>query len=492
MAKKEEKEHGKKVTFNIDKDVNFSEWYSDIVDKAELADLRYNLKGFVVFRPWSVMVMEKMYDILEQDLQQRGHVPAWFPSLIQDENLKKEARHVEGFSPEVFWVQGKGEEQGLRFAMRPTSETAMYPMYALWIRGYKDLPLKIYQRGQVWRYETKATRPFIRSREFYWIEAHDCFASEEEARKQVHEDIEITANLMHALAIPILHLKRPEWDKFAGALETYAADSLMPDGRMIQQPSTHLLGQNFAKAFGILFKDKEGKENYVWQTCFGPAVSRIFASLISVNGDSKGLILPFIVAPVQVIIIPIFSDQTKAKVVKKCEEISKSLNKEGIKTKIDMKEVSPGEKFFFWEMKGVPLRLEIGEKELNGKITLFLRDNKTRTQVSEKNIAETLMNQGLELDERLRKKNEKWFKESIVDCKTQNDIKKAIEDKKIARCNFCSINNDGGKCAAVVEKQLAGFVRGSLASRQEKTFSDGKCVICGKKANAVVYIGKSY
>ena len=494
MKKKEEKtETSKKITFSIKKEEQFSEWFSDIIEKAELADLRYNVKGFVVFRPWAVRCMEIMYDLLEQELQALGHQPAWFPAVIPERNFKLEGEHIKGFSPQVFWItEAAGTQLEEKLALRPTSETAMYQMYGIWIRSYKDLPFKLYQRAQVWRYETKATRPFIRSREFYWIEAHDCFATEQEAEKQVLEDIGITEKVMHkSLGIPFLPLKRPEWDKFPGAVYTIGSDALMPDGKVIQQPSTHLLGQGFAKTFGIRFKDSDGKEKYVWQTCYGPAVSRIFASVIAVHGDDKGLVLPSLLAPIQTIIVPIYRNENKENVLKKAREIETELRSAGIKVKVDDSDKSPGEKFFFWEMKGVPLRIELGEKEIESKkFTVFLRDIKTKKIVDEKTLAKEIIQEGQELDERLRKKADEWFKEKIADCKSNDDIKKALADKKIARCNFCSIDKDGESCAEIVEKELGASVRGARHDKHEK--AAGKCIICGKPAKQVVYIAKSY
>lgn len=483
----------KKTTFNIDKEKDFSDWFSTVIERAELADLRYNVKGFVVFRPWAVIAMEKMYDLLEQDLKEKGHQPTWFPSVIPERNFKTEAEHVKGFSPQVFWVTEAADTKlKEKLALRPTSETAMYQMYSIWIRSYRDLPFKIYQRAQVWRYETAATRPFIRSREFYWIEAHDCFITKQEAEAQVKEDISMTEKLMHQkLGVPFLPLRRPDWDKFPGAVYTIGSDSLMPDGKAIQQPSTHMLGQGFAKVFNIKFKDEKGKEQYVWQTCYGPAISRIFASVIAVHGDNKGLILPFCIAPIQVIIVPIFTAKNKVEVMKKVQEIEKKLNGVGIKAHTDDKNVSPGEKFFFWEMKGVPLRLEIGEQEIKKKqLTIFLRDLKTRKKIKEEEIIKQIESEGSELNKRLRQKADDWFKKSIVNVKNIKELKKALQEKKIARCNFCSIAKDGEKCAGVIEKQLIARVQGVRHDIKEQ--AKGKCIVCGKQAKEVVYIAKSY
>ena len=229
----------KKVTFNISKENNFSDWYSEIVEKANIADIRYNVKGFVVIREWGALAIENMYQLYEQALQRTGHMPVIFPTVIPEANFKKESGHVEGFTPQVFWLQEVGEE---KLALRPTSETAFYQMYNLWIRSWRDLPLRLYQRANVFRYETKATRPLIRGREFYWLESHDAFATKKEAEEQVQEDIRMTDSVMHKVfGVPFLPLKRPQWDKFPGAEYTIGSDSIMPDGKIIQQPSTHLL-----------------------------------------------------------------------------------------------------------------------------------------------------------------------------------------------------------------------------------------------------------
>ncbi len=477
----------KKVTFNIDKKKNFSEWFSEIVKDAELADLRYNIKGFLVFRSWSVLAMEQMYKYYEEVLQDKGHLPLFMPSLIPESNFKKEASHVEGFSPDVFWVDsaGKGKKFDERYALRPTSETAFYQMYSYWIRSYKDMPFKRYQRAQVWRCEGEATRPFIRSREFHWIEAHDAFSSLEEAEKQVIEDMNITKKVVHDFfGVPFIFFKRPEWDKFPGAVYTFAADGLMPDGKVIQLPSTHLLGQNFSKPFNVKFKDKNGEEDYAYITCYGPAISRIFASLISVHGDDCGLVFPFEVAPYQVVIVPIVNN-------KKLINLSKKIKKElkGYRVFIDDSDKRMGEKFYYWEMKGVPLRIELGERELKKKeISLFRRDLRKRKSVKLKNVVKAVEKEGRALSRNLISKADKEFNGSIVNVKKFSDLKKF--KGKIARANFCSISKEGEKCAEKIEKESLASVRGIKVDKKEK--ANGKCIVCGKKASEVVYIGKSY
>ncbi len=473
-----------KISFSRKKEENFSNWYSEILEKAEVTDIRYNVKGFVILRPLGAMLVEKMYELWESELQNRAHLPVFFPAVIPEENFKKEAEHIKGFSPDVFWLKEIGEG---KLALRPTSETAFYQLYSLWIRSWRDLPLKLYQRANVFRYETKATRPLIRSREFYWIESHDCFSSKEEAEKQVQEDISITEKVMHqSLGIPFLALRRPSWDKFPGAEYTIGSDVLMPDGKVIQQPSTHLLSQGFSKSFDIKFKDEKGNENYVWQTCYGPAMSRILSSLIAIHGDDSGLVLPFCISPIQVIIVPIYKSQNKERILKKAAELKDGLKKKGIRAELDNTEKTPGEKFYSWELRGIPLRIELGEKELKGKLTLFLRDIKEKIKISIKNVKK----EGEKLDERLKEKADRKFKNTVSDCKTIEDIKNALKQKKIARCSFCSIGEKGEKCAETVEKELSAFVRGVLHNKKEK--ASGNCIFCKKKAEEVVYIARSY
>jgi prolyl-tRNA synthetase len=469
------------------KEENFSEWYSQVIDKAEIVDLRLGIKGFIVIRPWGASVIEKIYNLYEEELQKKNHKLTIMPSVITESNLKKEASHIQGFTPEVFWLKTeKGEE---KLALRPTSETLYTPMFALWIRSHRDLPLKLYQKGSVFRYDTKATRPLIRGREFNWIESHNAFATKRDAEKQVQEDIQITEKIMHQeLGIPFLPIKRPEWDKFAGAEYTIGSDVLMPDGKVIQQPSTHLMGQKFSKAFNAKFKNEKGKEDYLWTTAYGPAMSRILVSVISTHGDNKGLVLPFQLSPIQVVIIPIYTKKNKAKIIKYSREIKSKLK--NYRVQIDEREYSPGWKFNEWELKGVPFRIEAGEKEIKNKsLTLFTRDTGKKEKITLKNLSK-LKNLGKAYDARLEKKAEKFLKSRIINCKTKEQVKKAMKDGKIARINWCSLDKKGLKCAEYIEKEINAEVRGILANKREKP--TGKCVICNNPAKEVVYVAKSY
>jgi prolyl-tRNA synthetase len=475
----------------VKKSENFSEWYSQVVQKAELADIRYNVKGFLVHQAWSVKIMKKIRDFFEEELEKKGHEPVWFPAVIPESFLKKEKQHAE-FSADVFWVTEAGEKfEKLeeKLALRPTSETAMYTMFSLWIRSWRDLPLKTYQSCQVWRYES-VTRPFIRGREFYWIESHNVFATEKEALKQVKEDMETTKNVMYEkCAIPFLFFKRPEHDKFKGAVNTFAADSMMPDGRAIQLPSTHFLGQNFSKAFGIKFIDKDEKTKYAWQTCYGPAFWRILGALIAIHGDDKGLILPPEIAPIQVIIVPILGKNDR-KVVEKARKVEKILKENGFEVKLDdRKEYTPGWKYNYWELKGVPLRIEVGPRDVKKKqVVVARRDTGEKIVVKDGKLVKSLSELLKQIQSNLIKKAEKFFKENLHEAEDFETLKKILKE----RGGFVRVNWCGSKeCADYIKAETeGGTIRGTLFGKKEKVF--GKCVWCGKEAKEVVYIAKSY
>ena len=484
------KENQSKTGITAKKSENFSEWYTQVLQKAEITDIRLGIKGFITIRPWGTLMIEKLYDMFEKELQEKNHLPVIMPSVIPESNLKKEASHIQGFTPEVFWLKTEDNEEKL--ALRPTSETVFTPMFALWIRSHRDLPLKLYQRGSVFRYDTKATRPLIRGREFQWIECHDAFATKKEAEEQVQEDIDTTKKILYEqLGIPFLPIKRPSWDKFAGAEYTIGSDVLMPDGKLIQQPSTHFMGQKFSKVFDAKFRTEEDKEDYLYTTAYGPAMSRILVSVISTHGDNLGLVLPFNISPIQTVIIPIYTIKNKSKIEKYSKSIFTKLKSLGVSVKLDSREdYSPGWKFHEWELKGVPFRIEVGEKEFKGKkFTLFTRDIASKESLSLGKL-NSVRKLGEKYDKRLKIKADNNMKGKIVNCKTKEDIKKAVKEGKIARVNFCSIEKEGEKCAEHVEKEIGAEVRGTLADKNEK--SSGNCVICNTKAKYVVYIANSY
>lgn len=473
------------------KEKDFSEWYTQIIQKCELADLRYNIKGFLVFQPWSVLSMEKMYKILEKKLKQKGHKPYWFPTLIPKSNFKKESDHLKGFDPELFWATKAGNKKLEEpLGLRPTSETAFYQMFNLWIRSYKDLPFKAYQRANIFRCETKATRPFLRSREFYWIETHCVNSTKEKAFEQVKEDMQTNLEILHDVyGLPFIFFERPEWDKFPGALRTFASDVLNPDGKVVQQPSTHLISPEFSKAFNIKYKDKDGKEKFAYTTCYGPAISRIFASVIITHGDNKGLRFPWEIAPINIVIVPI--ELENKKIILKAEELKNKLSKFA-DIEIDCSDKRPGEKFNYWEMKGVPIRIDLGEKDLKNKqITLFRRDLNKKEIFPEEKVISKIKEISKQFSKNLINQADKIFENRIKKVNNLEELKKAITQGKIAKCNYCSTNKDGEKCANIIKEKTKGAeIRGTRLDEKEKVSEN--CIICGKPAKEIVYIAKAY
>jgi prolyl-tRNA synthetase len=494
QTKKETADQEEIVTFHYDKVDDFSNWFTEINKRAELSDQRYGVKGLVVFRAWTTVTLKIMYRLLEEDLERHGHLPVIFPALVPESNLTKEAEHVEGFAPEVFWCTRSGADTIFEepLALRPTSESAMYPMYALWIRSWRDLPFKRYQSVAIWRYDTKMTRPFLRGREFYWIEAHDVFATAKEAEDQVLEDLAITKNFVEGhLAMPILVLIRPQWDKFPGADYTVAGESILPDGRFIQNSTSHMLGDNFAQAYGVKYVDENEEEQYAQQTCFGPGISRMYGALSIMHGDDEGLILPFDLAPVQIIIIPIPKKGAKQVVEERCRELEATIRKAGFRVHLDNTEKRPGDKYYYWEMRGVPLRVEIGNREVqNNTATIFRRDLRTRETIPLDALLKTVRQSGKAVTKELWDRAKRHFDNSFENADTFEEICDLIEQQKAARISFCTLEMKGLTCAEKVKDATGADIRGVKLGEDEKPW--GPCPMCGEPATVVAYVGKQY
>ncbi|MBI5064913.1 proline--tRNA ligase [Candidatus Woesearchaeota archaeon] len=479
---------------------NFSEWYSQICGEtgAKLVDLRYDVQGFIVHRPWSMRVLRKIYSFFEEEVEKDNHEPMLFPTVIPEEHLLKEKEHA-GFTPEVFWVEYAGDKKlEKRLALRPTGETQIYPLYSLWIRSYNDLPLKGYQSRITTFRNEMTTRPFLRGREFMFFETHDVFETHDEAVSQIKKDLIMMKNTIRdKLKIPFLFFQRPKWDVFKGADETFTSDSILPDGKRIQVSSTHDLGHNFAKAFNVQFVGKDGKRSYAFQTCFGPGIWRIFGTMIAIHGDDQGLMLPFCVAPVQVVIIPItFVKDPEAS--KKVLELSKKLESElknlNYSVLVDLTNKTPGFKFNEWEMKGVPIRIEIGPRDLEqNQVTVSARTSKEKLAVKINELKNKLPELAEQNDKVLEETAIKYFKDNIKNAKTLDEVKSIIKDHRgFVRIPFCSVMLDGKKCAEKLKTETNGVdVCGFLFEKEEKLASSDTCAVCGKKATKIVYAAKS-
>ncbi len=488
---------------DIDKYKNFSDWYNEIIKEAKLCDLRYNIKGFIVIMPWAMKSIDQIYKFYDVEFEKTTHQPAFFPSLIHEKSFGAEKEHVEGFIPEVLWVTEAGDKKlGERYALKPTGEAAIYPMYALWVNGLSDLPIKIYQKGWVWRHETKATKPFIRGREFLWIEAHDVFATSKEAEKQVEEDAGMAKKVIwEKLGIPFIMFKRPQWDKFAGAVDTFAADTLMPDGRVLQIASTHLLGQNFSKAYGIRYMNEKNEPVFAWQTCYGPGVNRIYAAMVAVHGDNKGMVIPYEAAPVQVAIIPIIRKGSEEKVLSEAKKLEKRLAKIA-RVHLDARDATPGFKFNHWEMRGVPIRIEIGERDIaSGSVVLATRDDGKKENVKHADLENAVIDAGGKVSERLAAKASEKFLKNLDSAKTLEEMAGKIDDGKIVKIPFCSQDMEGEKCAKELKEKHACDIRGTVFiffNSEKCEFEstdvphDEKCVNCGKPAKVHVYAARQY
>lgn len=493
MAKNE-----KKIGITAKKDENFSEWYTQIIgpEGAELADVRYGVQGFIVHMPWAFKILRKIYEYLEYEVENDGHEPFLFPTVIKKENLEKEAEHA-GFAPDVFWVTEAGTKKLEEpVALRPTGETQIYPMYNLWIRSYSQLPYKRYQSRITTFRNEMTTRPFLRGREFMFFETHNVYASHDDAMKQIESDMNIMKRVYwDKLKIPHIFFIRPQWDKFRGADDTYVSDTLMPDGRRNQLSSTHDLGTNFAKAYNIKFVDKDEKKKYAYQTCFGPGIWRIMAALIGIHGDDKGLVLPFDIAPYQIVIVPIiFSDATKNKnVMKKCIEIKKKLS--DYRVFFDDSDNTSGWKYYHWEMKGVPLRIEIGPKDVENDQVVIVNRTGEKSFVDDKNVIKGIKSAAEKLDKEIESKAKKYFSNKTKSVDTLEEVKKVIKNfRGFVKVPWCSIEKDGEKCADILKEETqGGNVAGIPWIEKERDSAKGKkCVVCGKPAKHIVYVAKSW
>jgi len=473
----------------VKKSENFSEWYTQTVLKSGLADYA-PVKGCMIFREHSYAIWEKIQEIFNKKIKETGHRNVYFPLFIPESFLKSEAKHFEGFVPEVAWVTMGGDTPlEERLAIRPTSETIIYATYAKWIRSWRDLPIKLNQWCSVVRWETKATKLFLRTREFLWQEGHTAHVTKEEADKEVMEILYAYKDVMETyLAIPVLVGKKSEMEKFAGALYTTALEAMMPDGKALQMGTSHQLGQNFSKVFDIKFLDQQEKEQYAWQTSWGFS-TRMIGALVMLHGDDKGLVLPPKIAPVQAVIVPIPYKGTEAEAItNKAKETFERLKDKGVAVVLDdRQEYTPGWKFNEWELKGVPIRIEIGPRDLKQRqVMLARRDTFQKTAVKEEETAETVVKMLEEIQNNLFAKAKKTLQESIVTVKNYEEFKKVLEDKGgFIRASWC------GKtaCEEKMKDETGATIR---AIPFEKEKPQPKCVYCGEEAKEVAYFARSY
>jgi prolyl-tRNA synthetase len=477
---------------------NFSAWYNDVVKKADLAE-HGPVKGTMIIKPYGFALWENIKDALDRMIKESGHTNAYFPLFIPKSFFAQEAKHVEGFAKECAVVthtrlksvdgdlivdpESKLEEEVI---VRPTSETLIWAMYRKWIQSYRDLPLLINQWANVVRWEMR-TRLFLRTTEFLWQEGHTAHATAEEAEEETLTILEIYRRLAEEiLAIPVLTGRKTEIEKFAGAEHTYAIEAMMRDKKALQSGTSHNLGQNFAKAFNVTFQNKDNQEEMVYATSWGVS-TRIIGALIMVHGDDKGLRLPPKVAPFQVVVIPIFRNAEQKKVVEKyLNPILTTLKNNSVRTNVDWREESPGFKFNDWEMKGAPIRMEIGPRDIeNNQVVLVRRDTGEKNIVQANDIADKVSQMLNDIHDNMFAEALDFMKSNTIKTDSYDEFKKIIKDGGFIRCGW-----DGTSETELKIKEETGATTRIIPF--DENAKDLKCIYTGKPAKHEIIFAKAY
>lgn len=475
-------EEKKFVTELTDINSDLSQWYTDVITKTDLCDYG-PVKGTMVIKPYGYEIWEHIQDFLNVEFKKHGVKNAYFPMLIPESFLKKEAEHVEGFAPEVAVVTyAGGQELNEKLIVRPTSETIIGEMYSKWIKSYRDLPMIMNQWCNVVRWE-KTTRPFLRTSEFLWQEGHTVQATEQDAINNTMEMLEVYKKMCRELlAIPVLSGKKTERERFAGAVSTYAIEALLRDGKCLQAGTSHFLGQNFAKSANIKFLDKDGQLKYGYTTSFGVS-TRLIGAVVMVHGDERGIKLPPKIAPIQAVVVPIA--QHKDGVLDNAQKLYDSLSKAGIRAFVDDREQSAGWKFNEWEMKGVPVRLELGPRDIeNNVVTVVRRDTHEKLTMPLKGIETSISTLLDEIQENLYQMALSYVKDNSKEVSSVDEMVKMVANKHVTIACHC-----GDIACEQALKDETGIQSRVII---EDCHNDEKCVRCGKKAKYKAYFAKQY
>ncbi|MGI6097137.1 MAG: proline--tRNA ligase [Dethiobacteria bacterium] len=480
---KSDKDFVKEVTPRTE---DYSQWYLDVILKAEMMDYA-PVKGCMVIRPYGYSLWENMQKRLDKRFKETGHKNAYFPLFIPESLLQKEAEHVEGFAPEVAWVtQGGNDKLTERLVVRPTSEAIICAMYARWIQSWRDLPILLNQWCNVVRWE-KVTRPFLRTSEFLWQEGHTAHRTEEEAEEEARKMLAVYVDFVeNDLAIPVVAGRKTEREKFAGALRTYSIEALMSDGKALQAGTSHNLGQHFAKVFDITFLDQDDQLKYVWQSSWGVS-TRLIGAIIMVHGDDRGLCMPPKVAPIQVVIVPIITKKAREEVLAAGQRLLDEFS-DSLRIEFDDREgYSPGWKYNEWEMKGVPLRMEIGPRDLEKEqVVLVRRDTGEKEIVPRAALKERLPALLEEIQDNMLKKAKAFREENTHQTNSYEEFKKIIEEKRgFIIAHWCGDQ----ECEEKIKAETKATIR-CIPFEQEE--GEGKCIYCGEKAESVVYFARAY
>ena len=492
---------------------NFTEWYPFMVEAAELVDKRYPIKGMDVWRPYGWKTMKLIDSLTHAEMERTEHEEVNFPLLIPENLLEKENALVArlkrareegvdpddlrdedeegGFKKEVYWVKHAGEnELDIPMFLRPTSETAMYTMFPLWIRSHKDLPLKVYQMVNTFRYETKQTRSFIRVREIHFFEAHTAHADEEDASRQIDQDLEIVNNIMHDLCLPIIKAKRPVWDTFPGAWYTIGIDAIMPNGRTLQVASCHHYRDQWAKAFDLSYENLEAKQQFCHQTTYGMS-ERLLGAVVGMHGDENGLIMPPAVAPFQVVICPMIRKNSEVDTVSVANEMAATLRASGLRVKVDSRDIHAGQKYYDWEIKGVPLRLDVGPRDIAQGTAFAARRTGGKEPIPMDDLPNACKGILNDISEELRKRSTAHMSDVVQPLPdfTEQDgtwiMNGEIEDGKIYEIPF-----DGTDAhAEAIERATSLTFLGDSTDEYE---TERPCHMSGKMTRRRVILAKTY
>ena len=464
----------------VSKADDFNEWYNEVVEKAGLTDKRYPVKGMNVWTPYGWSAMSRIDGRIRREMERTGHGEVNFPLLIPETEFAKEAEHIRGFASEVYWVTKAGDNVlDIPMCLRPTSETAMYPVFALWIRSHADLPLKVFQIVSTFRYDTKQTRAFLRVREIHFFEAHTAHVDEVDAEAQIREDLAVMDVLGRELCVPFLVNRRPEWDKFPGAHYSLAADAYTPSGRTLQIGTFHHYRDNFAKAYNVTYEAEDGSRRFVHQTTYGMS-ERLLGAVVAIHGDDKGVVLPPAIAPVQAVVVPIPEKGRQDVILGEARTLAAELG-EHVRAKLDERDVRPGAKFYEWEARGVPLRLELGPRDLaDGVVTAARRDGAGRTTIPRGDVVSGVRTLLLRIQEDLYAKAEADLRAHIVDITAPEEAREMIN-----RFGWCGSSDCGHQIEADTGMSILG------TSFVPEPFH-GPCMSCGKPAGSPAYLARTY
>jgi prolyl-tRNA synthetase len=476
-----------KRAITVKKEEDMSEWYTQVLINSEFVDYSA-VSGCIVFRPQSYFCWNAIKEATDALFSKAGIKNAYFPLLIPEKFLEKEKEHIEGFSPEVAWVTQTGDSQlSEKLAIRPTSETIMYDSFSKWIRSWRDLPLRLNQWNNVLRWEFKHPTPLLRSREFLWNEGHTVFATEEEAKSEREQILGIYKEVTKDyLALPGIPGKKTENEKFAGGEASYSIEHLLPNGYAIQGPDFHNDGQNFAKVFEIKFLDKDNKTKYAYQNTFA-ITTRELGVMVMMHGDNRGLVIPPKLAMIQVVIVPIYRESNKEEVLSYAQKIYQSLKNSTRVYLDDRDDYSTGWKFNEWELKGVPIRIEIGSREIeSNNVVLVTRHDLKKTTFSSEGIAENVDKELNRIHKELYERASMFIKEKIKKVVTYEELKTAINDGNMAQAQWC-----GETSCELKIKEETGAKATNMPFDAQKDVK-GNCVYCGKPSKHVVNFAKSY